>query len=617
MNITIFFYQLIWSFARNILTNLNNQSRLLIFIDRILMRIINKGYYSWMLTGIDVLEKNESDRNLKITFGNMGLTGRNMYIGIYYALLANNHFINYGKSSNHRKIFISHAITRTREFSLHNNILYQNNITLSSFLQNIEPNLIYLQKENYLDNFIYFFEVVIWDINTPINKYIKISNLKSVLIRKKISATPFIRISSLFGLGGNLLVNREIYFRSYSTNNIKFNKLVKNWRDFTPLNINIETKMNLVAMDIETMKSINGKPQTPVLITIAIAKHNDIKYINKHYFLLNKNVMDIEGLKSATHLLWAEVFTFISSNIPDNSIIFTHNLGGFDGLYIFKGLLSFINRKDVQTIIDKENNFIQIIAVIKGYKFIWKDSLRIFDVKLDDLCKTFGFKGKLSKYNPEFNKFTLFNNTKMLDKFIKYALQDSVGLLKALLRAQDIYVRDYNVDIGSIWSTSTLSLKIFRLNFLNETIPSLNKSLDFFIRKSYFGGATDHYKLYGENLYYYDINSLYPHVMLQDMPLHHIKYHNNLSEYNFASFFGFCLAEIECPTNIKTPLLPFRTISNEVIYPTGCWTGVYFSELLKEVVKHGYKVKLIEGHEFSKAKLFNNYVEHFYNIKQN
>ena len=33
-------------------------------------------------------------------------------------------------------------------------------------------------------------------------------------------------------------------------------------------------------------------------------------------------------------------------------------------------------------------------------------------------------------------------------------------------------------------------------------------------------------------------------------------------------------------------------------------------------MKHGYKVTLIEGHSFYKAKLFNEYIDHFYNIKK-
>jgi hypothetical protein len=36
------------------------------------------------------------------------------------------------------------------------------------------------------------------------------------------------------------------------------------------------------------------------------------------------------------------------------------------------------------------------------------------------------------------------------------------------------------------------------------------------------------------------------------------------------TFFGYILAEITCPKDMKIPLLPFRNKdTNEVLYPTG------------------------------------------------
>jgi hypothetical protein len=44
----------------------------------------------------------------------------------------------------------------------------------------------------------------------------------------------------------------------------------------------------------------------------------------------------------------------------------------------------------------------------------------------------------------------LFDNEKELNDFIKYALQDSIGLLEALNSAQRIYSTNYKVDISTI-----------------------------------------------------------------------------------------------------------------------------------------------------------------------
>jgi hypothetical protein len=87
-----------------------------------------------------------------------------------------------------------------------------------------------------------------------------------------------------------------------------------------------------------------------------------------------------------------------------------------------------------------------------------------------------------------------------------------------LNKAQQIYINEHSVDIASIWSTSTLALKIFRQSFLDCEIPNLNNNLDWYISKGYYGGATDHYYLYAEEGEHYDVNLLYPKGMLNPMP---------------------------------------------------------------------------------------------------
>lgn len=138
---------------------------------------------------------------------------------------------------------------------------------------------------------------------------------------------------------------------------------------------------------------------------------------------------------------------------------------------------------------------------------------------------------------------------------------------------------------------------------------------DGFIRNAYFGGATDIYKAYGKDLHYYDVNSLYPHAMMKPMP-HKISYFiKDMTDIKLEDFFGFCEAKITTPDKLVRPLLPFRTESR-TIFPVGTWTGTYFSEELKAVVKYGYKVELISGYAFTKRNLFKNYVKYFYNVKK-
>lgn len=63
---------------------------------------------------------------------------------------------------------------------------------------------------------------------------------------------------------------------------------------------------------------------------------------------------------------------------------------------------------------------------------------------------------------------------------------------------------------------SRLALNKFFRNYLKDSkIPLINKLNQFnFIYSGYFGGRTEVLKPYGQNLLYYDMNSIYPQSAL-------------------------------------------------------------------------------------------------------
>jgi len=197
----------------------------------------------------------------------------------------------------------------------------------------------------------------------------------------------------------------------------------------------------------------------------------------------------------------------------------------------------------VESLIDESKSFISI-KLLDGCIIEWKDSIRIFPMSLDKLCTLFGVKGKLVPYNPKFNEIALFNNPRLFSLFKKYALQDAVSLFEALTMAQITYFNQFKVDYTTTVSSPTLSLKIFRSNFLSLSIPVLSRDVDEFVRYGYYGGGTYYYKAYETNLKYYDVNSLYPLAMKNPMPLNLIKYHKNMIGINLNNFFGFLEVEV-------------------------------------------------------------------------
>lgn len=316
-------------------------------------------------------------------------------------------------------------------------------------------------------------------------------------------------------------------------------------------------------MDIETIKFNNI--QIPIAISFAYI--NNIGFEISKLILIDHNLLQRNenlAIKNLFENLFKEL---INVSVTTKYIIFMHNLGSFDGYILYKYLIKYYN-DNLNCLIDHHNKFIEIELKINGIRYIWKDSMRIFNISLNELCENFDVKGKLSEYNPKFNNIELFFDKDLFNKFKNYCVRDSNSLLKALTLAQETYLMNFNVDITSIWSTSTLSLKIFRLKFLNDNIPILSSNIDSFVRNSYLGGASDYYFEYGENINYYDVNSLYPHAMLNPMPFNLIKFHKDLTNVKLEDFFGYCLVKVYCSNSIEIPLLPYK-YNGKTIFPTG------------------------------------------------
>lgn len=531
------------------------------------LKLINKEYDS-------------KNKNTLFTFENNKLLDhKNLFVALFVSLTLQEEFSKAGK-----KILIVSISKEDKTFYIHKNIIIDENTSVYNYLEKIHNNIQIFYETGYPISTFNILQIKLWDY--------EFNSIKKG--KNKISTNNSIH---KFGRG----------FHSTCINNKNTNlNMIKPLK--TPQIIH---KISIGTIDIETIEFNNN--QLPISISFSYNVNYKIFTIFK---LINFDLL-LKDSDKAVKILWLDFMSELNKLNLNKCIIFSHNLGSFDGYFIFKGLLELpeIDINKVNSIIDDFHKFISIEIFWKDSKFIFKDSLRIFPVSLKELCSLFGVEGKLHPYNPLFNKLTLFENEILLNQFIEYSKQDSISLLKALLKAQKIYIDRHEVDIASIWSTSTLSLKIFRQNFLDIDIPILTNKLDEIIRLSYIGGSTDYFYKYGENLKHYDVNSLYPKAMCNPMPLKFLG-ESNGDSVRLEDVFGFAEARITTPKDIPIPLLPFK-VENETLHPLGSWISVYFTEELKTIVKYGYKVELIKVYNFSKSNIFNNYIKFFYEIKKN
>ncbi|KAF6135887.1 hypothetical protein GIB67_006779 [Kingdonia uniflora] len=150
--------------------------------------------------------------------------------------------------------------------------------------------------------------------------------------------------------------------------------------------------------------------------------------------------------------------------------------------------------------------------------------------------------------------------------------------LGVVYKAQEIYWKKYGIGITSCLTLSSLAMKIYRSRYCNDKeflIHILNKNEDKFFQTAYYGGHADMHKPYGKNIYYYDVNSLYPFIMkTYPMPCGKPVWNGNMQGVDLYVIYGFIQAYIITPKNIYKPFLLIRDKNGTLLFPKGKFIGV-------------------------------------------
>lgn len=265
-------------------------------------------------------------------------------------------------------------------------------------------------------------------------------------------------------------------------------------------------------------------------------------------------------------------------------IVYFENLNTI-GQYIYEEL---IKKNDLSlNIISKDEDIFEIKI---NNKLLIRNLTKILPINLEETTKML---------NLTINKEEI-----TLEKELKLLYECIIEYRKELYKIS-------HLDILNSLTIPSFSLKYYRKIFLIEReIIKNTYDQDEFIRQSYLGGIVDVYKPYGQNLYFYDINSFYPYMMTLDLPSGKgIWIKDNIILENF---FGFIKVKITHVPKTHIPFLIKKDKDYGLISPIGKWEGVYFSEELKKAKKMGYHFKIIKGIQFVKKKLLKNFISILY-----
>ena len=414
------------------------------------------------------------------------------------------------------------------------------------------------------------------------------------------------------------------------------------------------------------LKPIDKLPNKHLFI-----ENPNIGVIDCETYLSNDGITKVYCLGFKTNLSKEAVTYYINNSLNSEEIVLKsvdellipkydkikfdcHNLGGYDVVFILKVLSDYNDSQDKTkdkygiNCVFRDDKILRItisktIGKTKNV-FSISDSYSILNNSLYKLSVDFKvptIKGIFPHdFSNENNLFYVGNTPDMMyfkaitvddyklinskdwsfkTEALKYLNDDINCLYQVICKANKQVFIDYNVDMTDNLTISSLALKIFLSKFYDNNIPLLSKpSIYRDINLGYYGGITEVYKPYGENLYYYDVNSLYPYVALQDLPGNKCtKEYYFDKQISIDNCFGFYYCEIDAPLDGYFGLLPVRS-NNGLYFPVGKWYGWYFSEELKLAKMNGYKIRVIHGYSFNKvSNVFKRYVDFIYNIKTN
>lgn len=367
---------------------------------------------------------------------------------------------------------------------------------------------------------------------------------------------------------------------------------------------------SFIVADIETV--IENRKHIPYSIGFLVVRPgDDIASKNKYdfecyysedYYAINS--LEERGFQARSDKMLEEFLRriMIVAKKKRVRLVYFHNLGSFDGILLLKyfatNLPSICNIRSVY-----RNSELYEIIVYENKRVVLRlrDSLKLLPGSLDSLAKTFcpelGVKGSFDHKSVEVQNLVKIKNESLI-----YMRQDIRLLGGIMLRAQEIYWKEYKLDFTNYLTVSSLSLAIFRLAYYDPKITPIHiplKNVEKFIRYGYYGGHSDVYKPLGYNLYYYDVNSLYPYIMKEfSMPGGKGVWRNNLEGYELSSLCGFIQAYVICPPEMNNPFLPFKNSDGTLLFPTGSFVGIYYSEELIFAQKLGYKIYPIKGYLF-------------------
>ncbi len=248
----------------------------------------------------------------------------------------------------------------------------------------------------------------------------------------------------------------------------------------------------------------------------------------------------------------------------------------------------------------KTSGEMRIYKEMQTCLFELRDSVLLMPDKLSRLSASFGVEHQKQDYDD----YKEHKDKARMREYLEYDCLALYDILKAF---------ESELGFDKLWLTSaSTAMNVFKSTFGGvDWLKRLGRNRDIY-REGYYGGRTEVFTRYGTDLNYYDVNSLYP------APMHNEQFplgYPLSTTHRDRDCLGYYRITAECP-DLEIPLLPFRQ-DKKLIFPSGTFSGWYYSPEIDLAEELGYRITIHEGYEWlHQCNPFKEYVDYYYKIKQ-
>lgn len=240
----------------------------------------------------------------------------------------------------------------------------------------------------------------------------------------------------------------------------------------------------------------------------------------------------------------------------------------------------------------------------KGWTFL--DSGKLLPMKLAKAAKSFGTAVQKLEFDLDTEEHD--------PRWDEYLEADCRSLYQVLERFHDLVEGQLNGEVG-ITAAST-AMKTFRRGFQRAPIER-NIEHHAFTREAYYGGRVEIFTPELAGLHVYDINSCYPHAMLEPMPVG--KAETWVGEPPKAyqqGHVGFATARVYVPENTYVPVLPVRDAeTGRLTFPAGKLKGTWDVVELERARELGAEVTYEKSVWFEARPVLREMIETLYKYR--